>query len=137
MAQGDSVAGNRNVFKAYKYLPTYPAFDGKDLTPGLPLELNPNIDECLSVGIDELTENTLNVYPIPFETELNISLGNGINDNVNFSIYTFDGRLVYHQTENQVGTELKLDMRNLNSGTYLLELESDGIKYFKNIVKQL
>ena len=135
MAQGDSVTGNRNVFKAYKYLPTYPAFDGKDLTPGLPLELNPNIEECLNVGIDELTENTFNSYPIPFETELNISFGNGINDKVNLSIYTFDGRLVYHQTENQVGSEITLDMRSINAGTYFLELESEGNKFFKNIIK--
>ena len=135
MAQGDSVAGNRNVFKAYKYLPTYPAFDGKDLTPGLPLELNPNIEECLDVSFEEITEGSFNIYPIPFETELNISLGNGINDNVQISIYTFDGRLVYHQTENQVGSEITLDMRTINSGTYLIELESEGNKLFKNIIK--
>ncbi|MGB1730207.1 MAG: T9SS type A sorting domain-containing protein [Crocinitomicaceae bacterium] len=50
-------------------------------------------------------------------------------------MYTFDGRLVYHQTENQVGTALKLDMRNINAGTYLLELESEGKKIYKNILK--
>ena len=111
LAQGDSVAGNRNVFKAYKYLPTYPAFDGKDLTPGLPLELNPNIEECLNVGIDELTENTFNIYPIPFSSILNILFGEAINNNVQVSIYTFDGRLVYDQTENQVGREITMDMR--------------------------
>ena len=135
LAQGDSVAGNRNVFKAYKYLPTYPAFDGKDLTPSLPLELNPNIEECLNVGIDELTENTFNIYPIPFSAELNILFGEAINNNVQVSIYTFDGRLVYHHIENQVGSEITLDMRTINSGTYLIELESEGIKYFKNIIK--
>ena len=135
MAQGDSVVGNRNVFKAYKYLPTYPAFDGKDLTPGLPLELNPNIEECLNVRIDEITKGSFNIYPIPFSVELNILFGEAINNNVQVSIYTLDGRLVYSQTENQVGTKMKLDMRNINAGNYLLELESDEIKFYSSILK--
>ena len=36
--QGDPTPNNNNVFRAYRYAPNYPAFDGKDLTPGDPLE---------------------------------------------------------------------------------------------------
>ena len=68
---------------------------------------------------------------------MNILFGEAINNNIQVSIYTLDGRLVYHQSENQVGTEMKLDMRTINSGTYLLELESEGIKFYKNILKLL
>ena len=87
------------------------------------------------MGINEFTNGKVEVYPIPFTAELNILFGEAINDNVQVSIYSLDGRLVYDQIENQVGTELKLDMRNINSGTYFLELESEGNKYFKNIIK--
>ena len=87
------------------------------------------------LGINEFTKENVEVYPIPFKAELNILFGEAINNNIQVSIYTLDGRLVYHQSENQVGTEMKLDMRTSMSGTYLLELESEGIKFYKNILK--
>ncbi|MDH3937554.1 MAG: aryl-sulfate sulfotransferase, partial [candidate division Zixibacteria bacterium] len=39
-AQGDTVATNR-VFRCFRYAPDYPGLQGRDLTPGGPLELYP------------------------------------------------------------------------------------------------
>jgi len=39
VAQGESVPFENNVFKVRKYAPDYPAFIGRDLTPGDPIEL--------------------------------------------------------------------------------------------------
>ena len=40
VTQGDSIPFRRNaVFRAYRYAPDYPGLAGKDLTPGLPVEI--------------------------------------------------------------------------------------------------
>ena len=44
--QGQSSGGNA-VFRTYRYGIDYPAFDGKDLTPGEPVETNPLPLNCL------------------------------------------------------------------------------------------
>ena len=43
--QGDSPFSN-STFRAYRYAPDYPAFDGRDMTPGDPVESNPLPFDC-------------------------------------------------------------------------------------------
>lgn len=45
LTQGDAGLDNA-VFRALKYSKEYPAFDNRDLTPGNPIELSPNIGNC-------------------------------------------------------------------------------------------
>lgn len=45
LTQGDQGTDNA-VFRALKYPKDYAAFDDRDLTPGAPIELNPNIGNC-------------------------------------------------------------------------------------------
>ena len=45
MTQGDEPAANA-VFRAIKYSSNHPAFEGKELTPGNPIEQNFNIGNC-------------------------------------------------------------------------------------------
>lgn len=46
VSQG-SVPISKDIFRAYKYAPTYPGFDGLTLTPGNPVELNPTPSTCV------------------------------------------------------------------------------------------
>ena len=57
IVQGDNPFGN-STFRAYRYAPDYPAFDGLDLTPGLPVESNPLPFDCT-------------LYPAPIDTTTN------------------------------------------------------------------
>ncbi len=43
--QGDAPFSN-STFRAYRYAPDYPAFDNRDLTPGDPVEANPQAFDC-------------------------------------------------------------------------------------------
>jgi len=45
VSQGQTAVGN-SVFRTYRYAPEYPAFDGKDLTPGSTVESNPTPYNC-------------------------------------------------------------------------------------------
>ncbi|MGI9553137.1 MAG: aryl-sulfate sulfotransferase, partial [Aurantibacter sp.] len=46
LSQGDTPPTGNNVFRVLRYSLEYPAFDGKDLTPGNPIEANPNLGAC-------------------------------------------------------------------------------------------
>ena len=44
--QGENPFGN-STFRAYRYAPDYAAFEGRDMTPGDPVELNPLPFDCM------------------------------------------------------------------------------------------
>lgn len=46
VSQGTNTSNN-SVFRATRYTPDYPAFNGKDLTPGEPVEHNPFFSDCV------------------------------------------------------------------------------------------
>ena len=57
LTQGTTPRNNAN-FRAYKYSSDYAGFDGIDLFPGLPIELNPldcEIMTCFTAGLDQPT----------------------------------------------------------------------------------
>jgi len=60
VAQGELPLAN-NVFKVRKFDPEFPGFTGKDMTPGLPLELNPWPSLC-TILEDTLANIDLNVF---------------------------------------------------------------------------
>ncbi len=127
--QGGTVRFN-DTFRANKYPYTYKAFDGKDLTPGLPVELSPWETDCF--------------VPTPFEhKEIEITLlGNPIYDqlvfyasseNLSLSIYNSKAQLVW---TGPVNIDLNHhDFSNLPIGLYVLNFRDD--KGFKLPLKVL
>jgi hypothetical protein len=80
------------------------------------------------------TENTISnfrIYPNPTNSILNV---NSSKNNYSIKIYNLVGQLV-HSKENNDGFQ-NLDVRNLNSGLYFIELKSDDFletqKFYKN-----
>lgn len=53
--------GSNSAFKIKKHAPDFPGFDGKDLIPGLPVELNPWPSDCI-VREDTLATIALHTY---------------------------------------------------------------------------
>jgi hypothetical protein len=64
MDQGDEPENN-NVFRVHRYSPDFPGFDGRDMTPGDPIERYPT---DLAEGIDEIPSSFAvhANYPNPF-----------------------------------------------------------------------
>ncbi len=60
---------NNSSFRAYKFPLDFKGFDGLDLTPGLPIELNP-LDCELSTSTIDLNEETLELRFIPQSNSL-------------------------------------------------------------------
>ena len=58
--------GNTSVFKTYRYAPEYPAFEGRDMTPGDVIEVN-SWDWGCTLSVLDLASihQTLEIYPNP------------------------------------------------------------------------
>lgn len=125
LAQGDTPAGNRNVFRALKYLNNYAAFIGKDVTPGLPIEQNPDLTECLSTGV-ELSNNDdkFNIYPNPVQDVIMINSNFSSKDIVN--IYDVAGNRVYNNEYKKY-----IDISHLKAGLYFITLGKERRKIVK------
>ena len=69
IVQGNDPFGN-STFRAYRYAPDHPAFNGRDMTPGDPVESNPLPFDCqlYPASVDTTTQ-------IVNETEWRVSIG--------------------------------------------------------------
>lgn len=114
LSQGDDPDSvNNNVFRATKFTTDYPAFNGRDLTPGLPLELNPDLTQCsiLDVADSNFTENY--IYPNPVVNTLKIISDLNVDQ---VEIYDVQGRKI----------SVEKMKKNINFTTY-----SKGIYFLK------
>jgi hypothetical protein len=85
--------------------------------------------ECTSVTVSGLADNNrimFNAYPNPVQGILNVEL-DSFQDRVQIQIYALNGSLVLDQTFTMTN-RIRLDLSELNSGNYSLNVLSDGIR---------
>lgn len=105
-------------FRSVKYPVDYPAFDGKDLSPGATLEFPPSEVPCMISNTEDQDAQRLNAYYDPASQQ--IILGN-VEDEVQLQILDLSGRLLErHSIQND------LDISHLGSGMYIVQLQSGG-----------
>ncbi|MEO6167077.1 MAG: aryl-sulfate sulfotransferase, partial [Chitinophagales bacterium] len=102
LEQGDLTLLN-DCFRA-TYLPFYyPGFAGNLLTPGQPIELNPNSYDCENlpdnVAVTELIEKNPVVYPNPFRNNFAIHIPVELHNTI-LQVYDLAGRLIYEEKIN-------------------------------------
>lgn len=127
VAQGDSSISNL-VFRAFKHSPDYPAFIGRDLTPGNPIELNPDLSACESLGVDEFVSNEIKIYPNPASHIVYIDHASAIDEIV---VYNALGTLVASKINSNT-----IDISAFATGVYFLKINSNASYITKKIVKQ-
>jgi hypothetical protein len=90
-----------------------------------------------SVGLDEKAlEAMVQVGPVPFDTEINMSFEQGHSFNEVF-VFNMLGELVYTQKLMQHTASLKLNTAELKSGVYLIEIKSNNrVGIVKRLVKR-
>ncbi len=113
--------GNRNPFIDNPYLAT--------LIWGGPAAE----DRWGLIGTEEFIAENISVYPNPTSEIIWVEDNTSFSVN-NYSIYDISGRRILFNTFN--ASEKKVDVSNLNSGVYLLELVSSERKIIKKIVVQ-
>lgn len=132
--QGDTPTGQNTVFRAYRYAPDYEAFTGRDLTPGEPIELNPNDSNCqILVSTDDImVTSPVNVFPNPVTSYLNI-----INDDpaeIRVEVFDPTGRILEIQTGSST---LSLNLNHYQKGIYFIKIytKNNDLLFTKKIMK--
>jgi Arylsulfotransferase (ASST)/Secretion system C-terminal sorting domain len=129
LSQGDNPFETGNiVFRAIRYPLNYAAFDGRDLTPGNPIELNPDLSNCTLLTTIENTLSEIKLYPNPTLDILNIQTTNNIDK---IEIYTILGELV---TKKEYSKNINLN--NLSNGLYIVKIHSNNSTISKKMLKQ-
>merc|ERR1711974_40971 len=119
MAQGDDPEAVPNtVFRAIKYDFDHPAFTGRDLTPGNPIELNSeNNAPCDVLSTEDFSIQDVAIYPNPASDIININSSRTINK---IEVYNSLGALIH-----QVNDTHRINVSNYDSGIYFLRISSN------------
>jgi len=92
-------------------------------------------DQNLSVEDIELElGDIVKVYPNPVKDVLNINVGSHQIKNVN--IYDVNGRLILENNINHHSSNVQLKISQINSGIYLLSIETNNGILYKRLIKQ-
>jgi len=67
-------------------------------------------------------ESTIEVFPNPFDNEVNIYFGNDYNDNVSIEMYNTTGQRMTVKHQQKDNNRTSIYANNLNSGMYFLKL---------------
>lgn len=125
VTQGSPASGNA-VFRAYRYAPDYSAFDGRDLTPGPVIEINPLPDECqiyeepiTSTGTPEPLPG-LRVFPNPVSEVFWLENIEGLE--LNIEIRNATGALM--RVVNSTDRLIQFDIPEFEPGLYFLQIRN-------------
>jgi hypothetical protein len=119
--QGTSLSSNNNLsFQMTRYPISFPAFNGKDLNQGSPLEGNPDNSLCLSTSLPTpplVAQNAFRVYPNPAASQVYVD--NYSKEKLYFvRLFGIDGQLQREWTPIQ--DQHAFDVSTLNPGFYLV-----------------
>lgn len=127
-AQGQTISGSLNsTFRCYRYGEDYAGLQGKTLTPGNYIELNPDTSLCVmasaSIVSQESQEWSIEVFPNPARDILYITSIREMN-----SVLLVDklGRTVYKNVNPSLDLEIKV--AHFKKGIYLLKVDHNLFK---------
>lgn len=121
------------VFRSVKYPVDYAAFEGRDLTPGPVVEINPVDDNCQLLSIDEVNPlQTVQVTPTVSSGTFELKTYGNSEKNYNIEVLNLNGKSLLNLKNHN---DRILDLNHLNSGMYLLNVTSGSYhKVFKILI---
>ena len=124
------------VFRIYRYTPDYPAFTGRDMTPGGYIELYPSgvgYQDSRSSSVFLLDQN----YPNPVKSSTVISFELFVNTHVSLKIRDITGRevlIIVDGIKVPGRYQIPVDMSSFSAGIYFYSISAGGISETKRLV---
>ena len=127
LTQGDNPSNFANTtFRALKYASNYAAFTERDLTPGNPIELNPDLTACNNLSTLEFSDTVVTLYPNPTKDKIFIN-SQAIISKV--EIYNVFGSKIDETNTNTI------DLSKKTNGIYFLRIQSEYGVVSKKVIK--
>ena len=131
LTQGDTIPHNparpeetmNSIFRVYKYATDYPAFTGRDMTPGNFIEIS-----TVGIGTSGDNDNSPQVYPNPFTNKINLSNWNGNGECILSNICS--------QTIWKGNYPEREDFTYLKSGLYFLTIKNSVAVHTYKLIKK-
>ncbi len=118
-SQGSEVSGN-DTFRATRYGTDYGAFEGRDLTPGGPIEENPTASDCEIFITTNVSEELVpaDIRIVNTLVNENLWIDNLRNRILEIEVYDLLGSLVVRESSGDL--EVKVETEFLNGGVYFV-----------------
>jgi len=87
-----------------------------------------------TVGIDEIENKAISIYPNPTKNLINIDLRN-IQDAINYKLCSIEGRIIDEQ-QNVSEKSILIELSNESNGIYLLKIETNSSFNVYKIIKR-
>jgi hypothetical protein len=94
---------------------------------------DPLLANCSILSIDEFSQDSLNIYPNPTQTELSISTSKNLGI-VAITLVDINGRVVLKMRKELFNT-ISINTSQLQSGLYILNIIGDNFNYNEKIIK--
>jgi len=129
LSQGDdpSINATALIFRAKRFPTNYIAFNGKTLTPGNPIELNPNTGACQILNTKDEIYLNVSLSPNPVKDILTIHATKEI---LKIEFYNPLGKLVKRTLNSKT-----INLSSLSPGIYFARIFSDNSITTKKIIK--
>ena len=121
-SQGQFATGN-SVFRTTRYRPDYSAFEGRDLEPVGPIEIDPIANGCSIYSSTKQIPSVhqFNIYPTLIENEFVLSSPRKAVQNI--SLLDMSGATLYRWSRN--AKQSVFDVSSLHNGLYIVQVVSD------------
>lgn len=86
------------------------------------------------VSLSELDNLALSIYPTPSNGELTLATDQLLGKEANISVFDISGKKLWSDKIISLSNKQQLNLQELNSGTYLLSIESEGRTYRRKII---
>ncbi|SDG81448.1 Por secretion system C-terminal sorting domain-containing protein [Psychroflexus sediminis] len=127
--QGEELTDSNLIFRAKKYPLDFPAFAGRDLSPGNPIEGNPDLSKCYEVlSTKDALTSTLTIYPNPASNLIHLE---GFENHDKIEIFNLQGKLLLSSSG-----VTSVDISSLAKGIYILRAGHAKRRITKKIIKK-
>ena len=131
-----SIANWRVDALGFNCNPTLRLAGGNNSTYAAKVKSHSNQNNNRIGGINKIANNnSVSIYPNPASNALTISFASAVNK-ASVKIFSVIGSEVLSTNQASVGTSLSVDISNLASGTYMVQIITDNATETKKIVKQ-